>query len=512
MPSKNVLDHPVIDILKTLDSKELKSLTHFIECPYFNGSKIITSLFNYIRKYYPKFSHSSLNKEQLAILLGDTKPVEDSAVRDYLAKLLNLILQFLIQQNLQKKDNISDTLLLSELANRNLPSLFERETGKAQERLRKDLPERDKFYTKYYLYALLFNNLSENSKVRKAQQAETEIRYMYRSAQYLLAYNFTSYTETYCNLFVHESKFVTGHTDSQTVVGWIENLMPLVETIDTDEREEITLINLYISLYKAYRHIEDSSYYFNYKKRVVASQEKLNAEEVSFHYAKLIAYAVLQKRISAMNDKWNNELKDLYSEFLEGEFFITKYEKHLSPNLFRDIFINAINTEDMRWFSFFIEKYSEKLNPKFKDNLKTFAQAFLLFNTQGCLEEALTPLNQVDLDYFMYKYDVKKMKLIIYYEIKDYPYIEPLIHSFEEALRKDKLTPFEIKEQNRLFLKYFKKLHSYQDKPKDLGFDERKLQKEKNFPHKRWMVEKYKYITHEKNKKLHPRRYRKSIN
>ena len=55
------------------------------------------------------------------------------------------------------------------------------------------------------------------------------------------------------------------------------------------------IINLYLKLVQAFSNLGNVENYYSYKKALFKNKDKLNKNELYFHYSKLIAYCSLQK-------------------------------------------------------------------------------------------------------------------------------------------------------------------------------------------------------------------------
>src|ERR1051326_3937640 len=119
-----MLDHQIIEILKTFKDEELKNFRNFIISPYFNTSDAVVKMYDALVTFYPGFPSEDLSKESLYAAIKPGMKYNDSTTRNLLADLLKLAENFLNQSNWEKKNNELKTNLLSELTNRNQPKLF----------------------------------------------------------------------------------------------------------------------------------------------------------------------------------------------------------------------------------------------------------------------------------------------------------------------------------------------------------------------------------------------------
>jgi hypothetical protein len=483
-----MLDHNIIDVLKTLTPKEIIRLTEFLSSPYYNKSSKLLKLYQELLRFYPLFLDSTLTRESIGKKLNKDGIYKDSELRDYLSKLLSVVKEFLVVERLNSKSNLKNLLVLNETSDRNLNALFDKYLGQLENEILDHGLDHERFLNNYHLKALIFNNIGTNSKVKKLNQAETEIEHLLKCAQNLTIYNFLTQIILYINVVIHRNKFNVESEDN-SLSSSINMLSENISQIKL-EKNESKIVELYNLLYLSFKNHNDSSFYFEYKNYFNKRLSYWSSEEIKFHNAKLISYCILQKRINREAIDWRNELFDLYKQFLGKKLYLTRYEKYLSYNLYRDIMINAINLNKSLWLKEFIDKYTSSLNPIFRKNMKIYSMSYLAFSKRQ-FSRVLELTSKIDLDYFIYKYDVKNLQLAAYYENNDLLGVSDLIHAYDEALRKEKLLSKDNKVNYKNYLLYLRKLIASEDDKGDLGYYFQKLLQERKIVFKRWLVDKY---------------------
>src|SRR2546426_7485652 len=107
-----MLQHSLINVLKTFSGEEIKEFRKFVESPYFNMSELALKLYDELAKFHPSFDHSVLTKESLYDKLGTGNAYNDSTMRNLLADLVRLAEKFLKQQNFEKTEYGNNLYLL----------------------------------------------------------------------------------------------------------------------------------------------------------------------------------------------------------------------------------------------------------------------------------------------------------------------------------------------------------------------------------------------------------------
>jgi tetratricopeptide (TPR) repeat protein len=113
--------------------------------------------------------------------------------------------------------------------------------------------------------------------------------------------------------------------------------------------------------------------------------------------------------------------------------------------------------KEFRWLKKFIETYTEKLRPEYRENMKYLARANLDF-AQGKFEKALENISKVKYDIFIYKFDVKNLMLKIYYELNLFDPAFSLIDAFKHFLSENKEHAEIYRMQYGNFLRIYGKL------------------------------------------------------
>jgi len=270
-----------------------------------------------------------------------------------------------------------------------------------------------------------------------------------------------------------------------------------------DKHNYAFLLGIYICLLDCFSNFDNLQKYLNYRNLLAKYLHLLSQDEINFHYTNLINYCILKNRLGDSNFDFNEELFRLYNEVLINEYYKDSKTNYLSYKLFRDILLLALRIKEFDWFKNFIDNYSMKVHPDYQRNMYYLGYAYYYEVTKQ-FGDSLKYLDKINLEYFIYKFDVKKLKLRIFFELN---YLEEclyLIHSFREFLRKDVLLPEERKKATKLFIDFTEKMTFFRmGKPGyDLGYIKQKILVEKNISCKNWLLEKVEKLE-DRNAKKH---------
>jgi len=142
----------LIETFKTFSKQEMKDFSLFIKSPFFNTNQSVIKLFEKIKILYPEFEEIKLDKKLLfGNAFGKIK-YNDSFMRMTVFRLMELVKEFLIHTNIQRKNFTKETSLLDEFNIRELNSLMQKTISELDKKIDKHkAKEADSFYAKYRL-------------------------------------------------------------------------------------------------------------------------------------------------------------------------------------------------------------------------------------------------------------------------------------------------------------------------------------------------------------------------
>ncbi len=91
----------------------------------------------------------------------------------------------------------------------------------------------------------------------------------------------------------------------------------------------------------------------------------------------------------------------------------------LSPVIYSSIIGNAGVNKDPELIRGFMDKYYHLLHDDYKANMKSLSLAYVSF-ARNDYHESLEHLNKIDFDIFQFKFNVRNLQMMVYYEIGDY--------------------------------------------------------------------------------------------
>ena len=114
----------LVKLLSALPSELMAALHSFLDSPYFNTNPTLLALFEILERHHPTFKTDGLTKEQVFSSLFPGKAYHDGTMRNLMAKLAELIRQFLAQEKFKASPALQDRLLLQQYGKYKLESGF----------------------------------------------------------------------------------------------------------------------------------------------------------------------------------------------------------------------------------------------------------------------------------------------------------------------------------------------------------------------------------------------------
>jgi hypothetical protein len=486
-----MLNNELITFLRNLSNDEIKRFENFISSPYFNLSHKINELFKILNGYYPLFTHSDLTSDKLANKLGYSGKHADASIRNLMSRMAHLVKEFLIIEELEKDSFNKHMYALKSFSKKKMPHQFQHTFQLLSESLKTNISDNKYFYNKYLLGVEKYNFSILNNRISKTVALTEEIEVFNYAGHNFINFIISELMSFYLNLEAYKNEFSFPGQDNiyKDILGGI-NLSKLVEEFKHSELQEYSLI-LYSKLFKVFADRKKESNYFSYKKALEKFTYLLSPDERTFYYSKLVNYCVVKIVSGQMKYDFNNELFDVNRLIVENKYYLNSKVDHLSYDLFRDTLMHALKLNKTDWALNFIKTFRLELNPRHRTDLVNFAYAHLHYTSQD-FDKAFSAINRINDDYFIFKYDLKNLKLKIFYDGEYYENAISSIHSYKQFLRTNTIITKARRDRYRNFVKYFEKLLLYKTGKKriDLEYIKHTLQQTDNTAFREWLTDK----------------------
>lgn len=410
----------LLKILKTLSEEEIRRFHKFIRSPYYSYKKHCVPFFEYVRKYHPGYTSGKLSKENVFHHLFPERQFQSQKMRHVMTDLVNLLEEFLVAEQVQKRDFERKKLLRDAYGQRDLYEYFEKSTEEITKEL-EALPYRNSFY--------------QYESMKNLDQ----FFFHPSTKKHLVKENFLENISKHLDHFFNLSKLHLGtEMKARSTIlskgydtSFIEELVPKARI-----HKDIIEYDLYLKACKLYDENSHESY------QLLKHSFEKAVQKLSIHEKENIFYILLNFTIrqgNAGNQEFLRESFALYQLAL-SENIIFKDDQILDAN-FTNICAAGIKVEEFDWVREFIEKYSQYLPDKMRQNARILCLAFLHY-AEGDFEKTDELISNFQFTDTFYLLRGRTLSLRALYELfsTDNSYYDLLISnslSFEKYLRRN---------------------------------------------------------------------------
>lgn len=493
-----MIRHKAIELLKKFSNHDIKLFRRFLNSPYFNRSKSVNQLFLQLIKYHPGFEDINFNKENIYLKLSKKKAYNDSTFRGLMFDLQQLLYKFISVEGLSEDKLYYKVNNIKLLITRGCKSLAKTEVRNIENSLEKHKADYDYFYNLYLLETYKYNIGCETLQINNKAHASGQFNVMSSSCRHLFVFYFMELVCEFINTVTFSAKY------NIELNGSIPHLLLSMIDVKTVSRtfkssnSLFFILDLYISLLKSYDNLGNISYIRSYKNKISKYESKLTRSELSFHFSNLINYFTI-KQNNRKSIEINHELFEIYEHFLINEYYKNPQIDYLPTDLFRAILVNAITCRKHDWVENFINVYSQKLSEKDKLNMYNYGYS-LYFISIGKPREALDYMDRINVNKFIFKYDMYNNKLKLYFEFENPQKALDHIHTYNEFLRKDNFFSETRKLQYRNFVKYVKAIINFREgkAEDDIDYIRNQIENTEFVINRAWLIEKISEIKDKK--------------
>lgn len=489
----------VIEVFSTFSKDDVKKFSEYLNSPFFNKSAKLIRLYESLIVFHPEFNSKHLNEKRIFKLVNPDLSFNISTLRNLLHELSNAANHYLAVINFNEKQFDIKDCLREELLKRNLKKLLEASILKS-ELLFRDVKEFDAIYflNKYKLtndianFNITFKPRSGNAAVASAIQ------------------NLTEHGKNITHFFAKESNRV------------LDNLLTMKKTYDINEEDNFVfrlfkiidfeklfelisegpdndvisnLFKLQLAEYIAFSKMENDEYYYTFKKLMLKEIKYLSIDEIRHHTIKLLRYCMLKSESGDLKtaDKFDKERFDIYNFILDYKYYKSSISSFLPVELYRTIILLSLKLKKYSWVYNFIKKFRSELPPDRRNNMYHYSCSEYYF-CRGKYSEAMKSFHRVKLDHFMLKVDMKNLMLRTFYELDLFDNAISLIDTYKHFLTNDKTLSATEKRLNKNFMNVIHKMILYRISGKKTGKFRIEYELKRDFPHKKWVIEKFAQI------------------
>lgn len=468
----------LIEILRALSKEELKRFSDFVNSPYFNKKTPVTKLFELIKVYSPEFKSDNLDRKLVWNKLFPEKEFNYGVMKNLIYDLTKLIERFLEEELFAEDKYKRGIFLLNNLGSKDLNKILESEYKTMYMKAESAKHGPDKYENlavlKWTHYSLLDNMDKKNQEN------------IYEIAEYTI-YNFLItifkiFNNIYADTLMHRE--INYRSLPLEVLGEYD-FGRLLESVKKNSEKDYKIISIYYDMYRAFKENASPESYYRFKNNLFENDLLL----IDFERRNL--FACLCTALT-----YNESLKNKPEE--NCVIIKTMHEKNLITDTNDEISIRDFSygvrmsamVNDTAFLEEFINTYLKKLRSSSVENMKLYGAAYLYF-AKGEFSKALELTNKINFDLMTFKYELKNLQLMLFYEMKDFDSLIYAMDSYKHFATGNKYVSEAVRKKIfRLtgYLNQMIKLHDIPDKNK-LNYLKEKISND-TLNSKQWLIRK----------------------
>ncbi len=429
----------LVQLLKTLNRKELRAFSAFFHSPYFNKHASITQFGDLMVSLAKKgFTEAALQPQ---VLYQQLQPGQDFQEKDfnYLASnLLKLGERFLAQLQFEQEAATLDLYTLAACQQRKLSKSFAHHSRRLDSQLashQHNSPAR--FYQRYRYQQIALDQFNQEGN-------RTSPPFLQPAADALDTFYLTQKLRLSCSMLNHQlalSETYTYRFISPEILAEVPAL----------PYSELTLLYT-----KAFQLLQTTNRVDLFEDFVAALQNertKLEPEITSELFYQALNYCVRQ--IRAGHRSFANRLLNLYRTGLEAGYLLENGS--LSPWNYKNIVKLGLGLGQLDWVEEFVTDYTPQLPLEAQADARHFNLADIAYHRRN-YDSAIIHLHQTEFTDIHYALGAKTMLIKIYYETGEAEALLSLLFSFRLFLLRNKSIGQATKDAYLNFVRFTQKL------------------------------------------------------
>lgn len=406
----------LIKLLKNFPQADIKKFPDFVRSPFYNKNKKVIRLAEYILKFYPAFSHKTLEEETVFKKLFPGEEYEYQKIKNLISDLLNLAYNYLRTKPVYFTEFIPEINLTVNLRSLRALDLHEKALVAAEKKLESQ-KTRDGIYL-YNKFLLadqrqILNTIKKpnaNEGFDETFNAQFELSLLNLLKQYTLMKHVSIENDKKFSMKMYDEvlEYIKKHSDFENITLRQYRLIALL----LEEKKEI--------------------YYRELKKIYTEDYDSLDEEDSYMALFYLNSFCA-ERYNNLAEKKYIYELGDLFKHAFSKDAVALGTFHYPDFIHYAKIFIKAgeFVTADE-----FIKRYSGRVAAEQKENVFNHINALREYSL-GNYEKALYSISKVNFPSFILKLQVKLVHLQLLSETKNYEEARAAVHSFTQFLARN---------------------------------------------------------------------------
>ncbi|MEM9821744.1 MAG: hypothetical protein AAF985_11755 [Bacteroidota bacterium] len=407
----------LLTVLDRLNSTEIRQLSKFLRSPYFNQREDVVLLFDYIQECRA-LKIERLDKKKAFQKVYPQATYQDAKIRHLMSYLLQLVKDFLVQEN-DVDDVVSKKIHLCQaLRKKGLNRLFEKEWKKTHALQDQQAYRNTHFYyNNYKLYLERSEYLHQHQRTGEMNLQEV--------TDELTTFYIADLLRQSCSVLAHQS-LSPQHYDLKLVE-------PVLQLVDSGGLRDIPAISIYYHCYRALKDLNNEADFYALPPLIKANWQQFPNHEIRDILLLAINYCI--QKLNSGERKFIREAFELYRFGLAHQIVL----RHgvLSLYTYKNVLKLGLALQEYDWVEAYLEAFKQYLHPEQRENNYLHNLAVFYFSKRD-YAKAMSLLQQVTFQDKLHELDARRMLLRMYYELQEFDALESLLESFQTYIRRQK--------------------------------------------------------------------------
>lgn len=393
-------DTRLMKVVEKFSAEELKQLKKFVDSPFFNTNKNVCALLGFIKKYDKDFKHEKFTQVHAARYVFPNRSPNISAIIHLQSRLFKLVEQFIYYNFKDAKAPNTELALMKFYFEKNLIPHFNSVYRRSQ-KIQGGYPYKNAFY---YYNQFGIENLHTGFQVANIPGSQPDYQELIHTLD--ISY-FIQKLLSFCQILNYQRIAVVDF--DMTLMDEILVFLP------ESPYHDIPAIQLWYTALLLLKLPNQTEYYHRLKNLLDEHGNLVNKVERGMLYTYLTN--TTREIFDIKDHQYYEAMFDIYTAQLQnGVIYSNGY---LMPASLKNIVTVALRLEQVDWTAQFLAQHKDKMSPEYeeKDNVYSYSLA-RLYIEQRKFDDALDILNQIVSTDFYTNMDVRKARLMVYYEVE----------------------------------------------------------------------------------------------
>lgn len=396
-------------LFNRLNRTELRDLDKFLRSPYFNQREDVVLLYQYMVEN-KTLTGQLPNKRRAFGKAYPQQAYQDSKMRYLMSYLLELIREFLTQQELTAEPLNKKIHLCRALRRRGLDQPFEK-TWKQTQQLLQQHPLRHP-HSHYLHYLHYLERFKYNSRQRRVGEMHLQ-----ELTDELTIFYIADILRQSCIILSHQAMDQRDYR--------LKMLKPVLQTVEEENFDQVPAIGIYYHSYRALSELDNRHHFDILKQLIETHWEQFPPSEIRDIYLLAINYCI--KRLNAGTHSYIREAFELYRSGLGKGIMLE--EGWLSYFTYKNVLKLGLELKEFEWIEGYLDEYKKYLHPRDRENYYRYNMAVYYFSKPD-YDQAMQLLQKIEFEDVLHQLDARRMLLRIYYERGAFDALDSLLDSF----------------------------------------------------------------------------------